>query len=413
MKIVVINQPMGNRGDESAHRAMMKKISDSFPEASIEMVSFGYSPSVVADIKVSRPNVKYTIIEPYLNGTMFLQKAYKYSIIYLLYLNPSTRLLVNRIKSADIIVCAPGGICLGGFQNWRHLEQLLVAKYYKKPILYFGRSIGPFPLNTKENRFFYKKSKEVLSYMTYISLRDSESLRIAKELCVTAVKTVDTAFLDSPKAKIPVRIQNVIGDEEYMVFVPNKLTWHFRYSKIQQSTIDSFYIRIIEYILKIDKQIKIVFLPQLHTYSRSDDKYYFCELLEKIGNNRLLVIDDIYGSDIQQAIIANSKYVIGARYHSIVFSINNAVPFIALSYEHKMKGLLNNLGTENDERVGLVDITNIFVDEKAVESTLLRIQNIIKQINNDRTECIKYQQRAKQISNNAFEEFKNSISYRH
>lgn len=410
MKIIVINQPMGNRGDESAHRAMMNRLADSFPDALIDMVSFGYRSNVVADIKVNKPNVKYSTIESTSKGTKCLQVAYLYGLVYLLYINSETRLLVNKIKGADIVVCAPGGICLGGFQNWKHLEQLLIAKYYKKPIFYFGRSIGPFPLKTKENRFFYKKSKEVLSYMTYISLRDSESLNIAKGMGVSAIPTVDTAFLDSPKAKIPMRIQNVIGNEEYMIFVPNKLTWHFKYSKIPQSIVDDFYVKIIDYILLSNKQIKIVFLPQLHTFSTSDDKYYFCDLLEKIGNNRLLVIDDIYSSDIQQALIANSKYVIGARYHSIVFSINNSVPFIALSYEHKMSGLLNNLGIGDDSISGLVDITDIFTDDRVVESTVLTIQNRINQITGDRTECNKYQRYAKQISNNAFEIFKNRIS---
>ena len=44
--------------------------------------------------------------------------------------------------------------------------------------------------------------------------------------------------------------------------------------------------------------------------------------------------------------------VIGARYHSIVFAINNCVPFVCLSYEHKMSGMLESLHL-NDMCYGL------------------------------------------------------------
>ena len=43
----------------------------------------------------------------------------------------------------------------------------------------------------------------------------------------------------------------------------------------------------------------------------------------------------------------------GARYHSVVFAVNNDVPFVALSYEHKMSGLAEALGLSGQ----VVDIT--------------------------------------------------------
>lgn len=84
--------------------------------------------------------------------------------------------------------------------------------------------------------------------------------------------------------------------------------------------------------------------------------------MRRIKDNRIVVIDDIYSSDIQQTIIAYSQLVVGARYHSVVFSLNNAVPFIALSYEHKISGLLETL----DKVDCMVDIQN-FILTKMVE----------------------------------------------
>lgn len=35
--------------------------------------------------------------------------------------------------------------------------------------------------------------------------------------------------------------------------------------------------------------------------------------------------------------IRNARFVVGVRYHSIIFAINTSAPFLCLSYEDKMK----------------------------------------------------------------------------
>jgi polysaccharide pyruvyl transferase WcaK-like protein len=101
------------------------------------------------------------------------------------------------------------------------------------------------------------------------------------------------------------------------------------------------------------------------------------ETIEKIKNwqkKEFPIVDENYSSDVQQNIIKKSKFVIGARYHSIVFSINNNKQFISLSYENKMKNIfeilaledysldMTKLPTENIEELYLSKISNL-VDE--------------------------------------------------
>ena len=82
-------------------------------------------------------------------------------------------------------------------------------------------------------------------------------------------------------------------------------------------------------------------LPQTFNYNTytGDDIGFMHDTAKNFSTEKVAVIDDIYSSDIQQTVISGSDFVIGARYHSIVFAINNAVPFMALNYEHKFKGL--------------------------------------------------------------------------
>ena len=84
---------------------------------------------------------------------------------------------------------------MGGFQNWVHIGLLNLAKRMNKKIIYFARSIGPFPVKTIFNRLFKKKSIELLSYFNYISLRDEKSQQLAKQLGISVVPTIDSAFL--------------------------------------------------------------------------------------------------------------------------------------------------------------------------------------------------------------------------
>jgi colanic acid/amylovoran biosynthesis protein len=403
MKIIIVNQPFGNRGDESAHRALIRNLTQTYPETQIEVIPNNFCRDGIKDFMEQHPNVSYfKTIE---RNSVF-SWAFKYHLPFLLSLNSTVRMVMNEYKTADLIVCAPGGICMGGFQNWSHVLLLKLAKYMHKPIAYFGRSIGPFYTKTSENRLFKKYSYDLLRYFGFISLRDSKSVDIAKNIGIDCVSTVDTAFLDSPKVDLPFRIKNQIGNSKYMVFVPNELTWHYAYEKVSPDLIDCFFIGIMRGILSSDSEIQILMLPQTHLYNSTDDKIYFAKLYEKINSNRIKIIDDIYGSDIQQTIIADSEYVIGARYHSIVFAINNAVPFVSLSYEHKMEGLLETL----DIKDRIVDIKKIFTDKQSVDEAVAKVLDIITSNDFITDNCKLWQSHAKNIALAGFEKFQEYVS---
>ena len=111
------------------------------------------------------------------------------------------------------------------------------------------------------------------------------------------------------------------------------------------------------------------------------------------------IVPDRYDSEIQQAIIRYSSLVVGARYHSIVFAINNSVPFVSLSYENKMSGML--------ELLGLSDMCYI-LKEKGLERND-EVAAMIDRILSNRKGCIERVQiaskKAKTIANHCFEEF--------
>lgn len=402
MNILYVNQPLNNRGDESAHRALIRRLLGAFPDFHVKQIEVGVKRATVEEFNVHLPNMEYEILPPGKGYKKIIVAAFRYHIPWIINFHPTLKALANRIKNSDLVLCSPGGISMGGFHNWYHVALLKMAKYYHKPIAYFGRSIGPFVGDSADEKLFNRWSYELLHYFGFLSLRDSISLKIAQDDGLdNAILTTDSAFLETPRAPIPEKIKDLIDGKKYMVFVPNQLTWHYKYHSVNQDMIDGFYHGIMDYILKIDPTIHIVMLPQTYN-SRINDANYFVSLSERYkSTGRVHPLGEKYGSDLQQTIISNAEYVIGSRYHSIVFAINNDRPFVSLSYEHKMSGLLQIL----DASKYMVDITDVFDSKENVEKAVSSVKEKIDIIREEQLnhEICKH---SKSIADRGFESFK-------
>lgn len=422
MRIVIVNQPLGNRGDESAHKGLVRALLKNIPKIDITVLFVGVSQDSINQFAIKSPQVTYInllnressnklIASCSLFGFLYSRwKKWLYRCFYKAALYPlqtgdysvwNTQPVIQKIKhyytESDLILCAPGGICMGGFQNWYHLFYLKLAQHMNKPVAYYGRSFGPFQTKTELNCKFKKLSLELLHYFTFISIRDKKTEALAQELAINYVPTLDSAFLDTPQTTISSEVKKILGETPYMVFVPNLLTWHYAYKSISKETIISFYNQLIDCIIERFPDYHIVMLPQTFNSASSNDILLFKEIANIRQDKRIIVMPDSYSSDIQQAIIHQAKFVVGARYHSIVFAINQAVPFIALSYEHKIEGLLQALGKVDC----MVNISHIFEKEADKETAVLLFKDLLLNLKSD----VQAQTNAKQKADACFQLF--------
>lgn len=403
IKILMINQPLLNRGDESAHRALIRTLLKKAPHVRVTVLWVGAKDSDIEEFIVDDPRVSYMNVDSFKAFNKFGVFCFEHHMQRLWYLHPTLRKIISIYNKHDLVLNAPGGICLGGFQNWNHLLMLEIAKYLNKPIAYYGRSIGPFPEDTDKQRKFRMYALQILGYMSFKAFRDKKSEELADNFNLNYVSTVDSAFLESPKVMIPQEISSKIGDAKYMVFVPNLLIWHFLFKgKLSKDDILSFYSKMIDVIFKHNSQIKIVMLPQTYGYGIKNDVNFFRDIERIKKDDRIVVLDDCYGSDIQQTLIGSAEYVIGARYHSIVFALNQGVPFVALSYEHKMYGLLQSLGKEDC----LIDLSKNLLVNDGISQTLHKIENLLNEIHPDK----KTQEKAMSIAQSCLDKFIVAIS---
>lgn len=382
MNILVINQPLDNRGDESAHRSLIRGLNRAFPNSEITVLFFLREWSSIEVIRENPSVNKYVNILPKHTFRLVPMLYYpiKYNLLKLfVYLHPVTRKLIPYYKKADLVICAPGGICMGGFQNWNHLFMLSLAELFHKKLVYYSRSFGPFPEKTDRNWVFKAKSLELLNYFDFLSVRDKKTMDLADELKIDYIPSIDTAFLDYPQCAVPEEIKTILDGSKYMVFVPNKLTWHYYYKNTPQSNIDFFHIELFKLIQKKFPDYKIVMLPQLSLEGRHGDYQYFVDLVKQLDSGNIYVAKPDLSSDIQQVIIRKAGFLIGSRYHSIVFAINNNTPFVALSYEHKISGLLNILNKSDR----MVNITDIFNNETDILECVANVETLLNELEKD------------------------------
>ena len=400
MKVLMINQPMSNRGDESAHRAFVRTLLRKMPEISITVVRVGMNPNTIDQFKVDDSRVEYVNL-PRNKGYLKLAKLGLQKGLYFLWnLLPTHRKLRKMILSSDLIISAPGGICLGGFQNWEHLFLLKMVQRLNKKLVYYGRSFGPFKEDTKLDRCFKKHSVETLRYVSFLSVRDKKTEEIANQLGITYCPTVDSAFLETPRGDVPEEMISAIGGRPYIVFVPNLLIWHYAFKgKITKEEILDFYSRVLTATLQKYPGRMVVMLPQTYNQGSKDgnDINFFKDFAQYANNPSIIVAPDTYSSDIQQTIIAGADLMVGARYHSVIFAINNNVPFVALSYEHKIAGILETLGKQEY----MVDISTGLFDSKSREECVSVFAKKVAIANRDES-CTK---NAKKIVQNCFETF--------
>ena len=244
-------------------------------------------------------------------------------------------------------------------------------------------------------------SVNILKYFSFLSIRDKKTERIADSLGINNyVSVVDSAFLDTPKVDIPLDIKNIIGDK-YFVFVPNLLIWHpFYKGKITKEEIIQFYCEAIDVLFAKYPDSKAVMLPQTFNYGSydGDDIHLFREIAAAKNDNCIVVVDDKYSSDIQQTIIADAQLMVGSRYHSVVFALNNSTPFIALSYEHKISGLLETIGKTDC----MIDIETAIFTQEGRQEALDQLSEKIATAKSDTT----VKKQCKQLAEAGFIEFK-------
>lgn len=342
-KICIVNAHWSNRGDEAALRAIIDAIGKSQKDYQIrvcfkdnQMVQqFPYTDPVLCFSAKFLPHHVFEILVAVITkGKICADRCMKQEI----------KALCNQ----DLIIYAPGGSVISDRFWWRKQLEYLVpffcAKHYRIPMVMAAPSVGPFQKHNWRN-FIRKKLLQVPKHLFVreeISKEYLYRLGISKNVAVT----IDTAFYDTPDMEAnEVILKENLELQAFLNRYPKVIgmtisdfSWHVKYL---HNKLLSDHIRHVmkDFISNQNKEgIGILLIPQLFG-NQNDIKF-----LKQFEFANTFVLADTFDTYFQQFLISKLYAVVGMRYHSNIFAAKMGIPFLAIPYEEKMQGFLQQWG---------------------------------------------------------------------
>lgn len=283
--------------------------------------------------------------------------------IVVFFLSDSKKDTYKKFEEAAAIFMKGGGLLqtYGGIVStysmyfWTYT--LLLAKSLHKPIYIMPNSFGPF--EGPGVKFIAKKA---LKNVNFISSRESISQDLLEnKLGIKSTLLPDLAFFLKPrkidkdqffdKFAIP-RDKKLVAITVRPYRFPKSAEPNVKYKEYKK-TIANF----VEYLYKKD-YMPIFVQHTLAVNAHEDDGRCIEEIISHIDKTKYRVVfNKNYDSRDLKEIYGFCDYVIGTRFHSMIFSFGMGVPGIAISYVgNKSKGIMKDMGLSNYV-ISIYDVT--------------------------------------------------------
>lgn len=243
----------------------------------------------------------------------------------------------RELADADLFISG-GGSLLQDVTGPRsvpyYLGLVTLAKVMRKPVFFYAQGIGP--LNLGFSRFLVKTIGNLVEAIT---VRDESSLALLKSVGVT-------------KPKMNVVADPVFGLERGQGGRKGSELLHACEIPTQGGPLVTVSVRpwlaapgYIEAVARAcDDLVKtygavIVYVP----FYRAQDAP-ICQACIELMQERAYILDCHMSPGEILSIMEETDFVIGMRYHALVFAVATATPFVALSYDPKVDGLLSIVG---------------------------------------------------------------------
>ncbi len=273
---------------------------------------------------------------------------------------------INEIKNADIVVGMGGGYFITTdkikdyFGLMLSLITVNVAKFYKKKIVFYPMSFGPFASKLQE-------------YITYKSLINTTVIS-RDEITLQKIKSIDKEGLIKTfyAPDLALFLPNIEGNitsklaSNYIVLTARE--WFSDKSK--QNAYESSLSQFVDFVF--DRySLHTIFIPMGKNPIEDDDNRLALRLVGNLKNKGIFSIKSPDRVDEVQSILNNAKIAVCTRMHSAILSCTVGTPFIAIGYGHKTLGFMRSFNLEKWH----IDINNVNFDNLSEEFIKLNIKD--------------------------------------
>jgi colanic acid/amylovoran biosynthesis protein len=306
--------------------------------------------------------------------------AYVYRIsLKNIWIPKNIREIVVLYSEADLIVSVGGGYIrsksgiIDTFTFTLLLHPIFMAHVLKKPTFMYPQSIGPF-----FNGIQRLLAKLVLSKVEMIVLREDISVEILKNLGIrhNIIRSVDSGFLFKSDIKRKLRDEFRISAQRPLVGITARLWMQEESQTAYEKNLALFIDSIIE-----KHGAFVVFIAQVTaTNLKDDDRLVNSNIYGHLKNKGgAALLNENYDHFEIKAVYNNLDFLVGTRFHSVIFALTANVPCIAIEYEHKTTGIMKDLGLvkwvvpiENVNHKDMAFLFNQLVEEKNEYKEILK-----------------------------------------
>ena len=366
MKLLILgNHTCGNRGDSAILRVLLDAINTLSPEAEVDVMSrYPVSSSWLLNRPVMGDPL-YLQMKAHNNAPgmvvrvkKVLRRRYQHQVL-LSRVTDSGKLrniaiaqgftdFVRLLSGYDAIIQVGGSffVDLYGVTQFEHALCTFMAK---KPIYMVGHSVGPFQAPA-----FNQMANYVFGHCDALFLRESVSLDLMKRSDIDTSKVekgVDTAWLvdhhdDTFDASYAVQHWlNVAQQQKTVAITLRELAPFDKRLGTTQEAYEKAFAGVVNRIIASGWQVMALSTcTGIDSYNK-DDRIVALNLRKHIQDpSRYHVVMDELNDLEMGKLLGACDLTVGTRLHSAIISMNFGTPAIAINYEHKSAGIMQQLG---------------------------------------------------------------------
>ena len=253
---------------------------------------------------------------------------------------------IDLLVEADMQVCVGGGYLRAKDDHVSTVillllfHQIWIAKLLRKPVYLYAQSLGPYPKKIQQ-----RIAARGLKLADLVLVRESKSRRLLEQLGVDEARIVqvpDSAFLFRPK--VNPRVRRLLGAKtatEQVVGVTVRAWLNDAGQRRYEKAVANFIVRLAE-----RPNLRIVVIAQVTSEQQNDDDRVVGARIKRLvgAKENVLFLDQRFSHYEIKSVFAQLDYLVGTRFHSVIFSLTAGVPALAIEYEHKTSGIMQDLG---------------------------------------------------------------------
>lgn len=357
-----------NTGDAAILSVLISDVKKAYPESNISILTFDkvHRSEMFENIPIHQSFMGHALTDLSFRPLKFFYALYIMlgtliaAFLKKLHINFSVGYRLTKAymlyQNADLVIGVGGGYLRGRpgltstIELLLQLHPLFLVKLLGKKTILYSQSIGPFG-----NRFQKFIARRALCGVELIIAREDVTVNFLKNMGIekNVTRSVDAAFALHSESKLNIReLLNIPTNRKIVGITVRK--W---LSQDAQTKFESALAETADYFAT--QGYAVVFIPQVTSISHNDDDRIANQDVYdhmKVKANVYLLKEQFDHHQIK-SLYSGIALLIGTRFHSAIFALTSHVPSIAIEYEHKTSGIMNDLGL-NDWVIKIEDVTS-------------------------------------------------------